>query len=243
MVRYGQRRAGDPGFGSDVPGGYGSDPLTAPGPFSSSPSGPQRPLGSATEDPLGTGSPSTGSRSAFSSGPRRALGPGPQVPQASPESGPNGAVGYGEGGTGAYHRYGDEEPARSGWSDPGQQPGYADQAGYGDQPGYGSAAQSRHAQQDFLDDADREEAEGEVPDPIVVVARQMKRLLRPVAERRLCVRVIAAVDEDQRVQEDGDVTEVAEPEAPVGRRERDVPDQRGRDHKGRTHVDDHHGYI
>src|SRR5205807_5017495 len=141
MVRYGQRPAGDPGFGSDAPGGYGSDPLTAPGPFSSPPSGPQRPLGSVTEDPLGAGSPSTGSpstasRSAFSSGPRRALGPGPQVPQASPGSGPNG-VGYGEGGTGAYRRYGDEEPTRSGWSDPGQQPGYGDQPGYADQPGYG----------------------------------------------------------------------------------------------------------
>jgi hypothetical protein len=158
MVRYGQRPADDPGFGSGAPGGYGSDPLsapaqgpqtapnplTSPGPFGSPTSGPQRPLGSATEDPLGTGS-----RGAFSSGPRRALGPGSQVPQASPGSGPNGVVGYGEGGTGAYRRYGDDEPTRSGWSDSGQQPGYADQPGYGDQSGYGSPTQPRHAQQGY----------------------------------------------------------------------------------------------
>jgi len=143
-------------------GGYGSDPLsappaqgpkttpnplTAPGPFGSPASGPQRPLGSAAEDPLGTGS-----LSAFNSSPRRALGPGsqvPQVPQASPGSGPNGVVGYDDGATGAYRRYGDEEPTRSGWSDPGQQPGYGGQAGYGDQPGYGAKAQPRHAQPDF----------------------------------------------------------------------------------------------
>src|SRR5204862_67727 len=80
----------------------------------------------------------TGSRSSFNSGPRRALGPGSQVPQASPGSGPNGVVGYGDGGTGAYRRYADDEPTRPGWSDPGQQPGYAGQAGYGDQLGYGS---------------------------------------------------------------------------------------------------------
>ena len=141
------------------PGGYGSDPLsappaqgpkttpnplTAPGPFGSPASGPQRPLGSAAEDPLGTGS-----RSAFNSSPRRALGPGSQVPQASPGSGPNGVVGYDDGATAAYRRYGDEEPTRSGWSDPGQQPGYAGRAGYGDQPDYGAPAQPRHAQQDF----------------------------------------------------------------------------------------------
>ena len=169
MVRYGQRPADDPGFGPGAPGGFGSDPLTAPsaqgpqtapnpltapGPFGSSPSGPQRPLGSATEDPL-----NTGPRSAFNSGPRRAPGPGSQVPQASPGSGPNGVVGYGEGATGAYRRYGDEEPARSGWSDSPHQPGYGDQAGYGDQPGYGSpaqpaadqgyGAQPRHAQQGY----------------------------------------------------------------------------------------------
>ena len=73
------------------------------------------------------------------------------------------------------------------------------------------------------------EAEREVPDPIVVVARQVERLLRPVAERRLGVGVVAAVHQHQRVQEDGDVAEVAERQPPVGRRERDVADQRGRD--------------
>src|SRR6185312_12527897 len=40
-------------------------------------------------------------------------------------------------------------PTRPGWSDPGQQPGYAGQAGYGDQLGYGSPSKPRHAQQDF----------------------------------------------------------------------------------------------
>jgi hypothetical protein len=124
-------------------GGYGSDPLSAPSAQGLHTQGPQ-----AAPDPLTAPGPFGSS----SSGPRRALGPGPQVPQASPGSGPNGTVGFGDGGTGAYRRYGDEEPTRSGWSEPGQppgyadQPGYGDQQGYGDQPGYGSPAQPRHAQ-------------------------------------------------------------------------------------------------
>ena len=61
MVRYGQRPADEPAFGSgaqrtagsgplDAPAAQGPptapSPLTAPGPFGSAASGPQRPLGS-----------------------------------------------------------------------------------------------------------------------------------------------------------------------------------------------------
>jgi hypothetical protein len=142
MVRYGQHRADEPGFGSGpqrgagpgplssppAPGSQsGFDPLTAPGTFGSTPSGPQRPLGPATDDPL-----NTGPQSVFNSGPRRASG---SSPQASPGSGPQGVAGYGEGPTEAYRQYGADEPTRSGWSDAN------DQHGYGDQPGYGSPAQ------------------------------------------------------------------------------------------------------
>jgi hypothetical protein len=142
---YGQPSGyGRPDTGSQSGyGGYGSDPLSAPSAQGLHTQGPQ-----AAPDPLTAPGPFGSS----SSGPRRALGPGPQVPQASPGSGPNGTVGFGDGGTGAYRRYGDEEPTRSGWSEPGQppgyadQPGYGDQQGYGDQPGYGSPAQPRHAQ-------------------------------------------------------------------------------------------------
>ena len=92
-----------------------------------------------------------------------------------------------------------------------------------------AAAQRRHAEQDLLDDAHREEAEREVADAIVVIAREVEGLLRPVAERRLRVRVVRAVQQHQRVQEDGDVAEVAEAQPPVGGRQRDVAEQRGRD--------------
>ncbi|MGH3198619.1 MAG: hypothetical protein ACRDNT_22485 [Streptosporangiaceae bacterium] len=122
MVRYGQRPADEPAFGSGSQDALGS--------------GPQRPVGPGPQDPL-----SSGPQGTFSSGPRRALGsapqspPGPQVPQAAPGSGsgsgPQGLVGYGEGATGAYRQYGAEEPTRSGWSDAGEQPGYGARPGYG----------------------------------------------------------------------------------------------------------------
>ena len=57
------------------------------------------------------------------------------MPQAALGSGPQGAVGYGEGATGAYRPYEAEEPTRSGW------PGAGDQQGYDDRPGFGSASQ------------------------------------------------------------------------------------------------------
>ena len=88
-------------------------PLDAPGTFGSLPSGPQRPLSSGPQDPL-------------SSGPRRAIG-----------SASAGIAGYGEETTGAYRQYGADDPSRSGWSDAGDQPGYASQQGYGDRPSYG----------------------------------------------------------------------------------------------------------
>jgi hypothetical protein len=118
MVRYGQRPADEPAFGSG--------PQDTPG------SAPQRPLGPGPQDPL-----SSGPQSTFTSGPRPAIGsppPSPQVPQAGLGSDPQGVVGYGEGATGAYRHYGAEEPTRSGWSDAG------DRQSYGDQPGYGSAS-------------------------------------------------------------------------------------------------------
>ncbi len=105
-----------PGYGSQP--GYGSTgPLT---PLDSGPSGP------------------------FSSGPRRAIGSGPQVPQATPGSGPQGAVGYSEAPTGAYRQYGAGEPTRPGWPDGGNQPGPTGPTGstgsgpeYGSPPGFG----------------------------------------------------------------------------------------------------------
>ena len=133
---YGQQPGygAEPGYGPQS--GYRSDPLGAPpapgprtaptplassDPFGSPASGPQRPLGSPTEDPL-----NSGSQSVFDSGSRRA-----------PGSGSYGFARSDEDITWAYHRYGGEEPARSGWPDSDQQPGHGDQPGYGDPHGYG----------------------------------------------------------------------------------------------------------
>jgi hypothetical protein len=169
MVRYGQRPADEPPFGSPAsgppPSGSHASGSHASGSHASGShasgshasgarasgahaSGPQPPLGAPTEDPL-----NSGHWSAVNSGPRRVLGPGPQVPQASPGSGPYGVVGDDEQVTAAYRRYGSEEPARSGWSDSDHQPGYGDQPGYGqpgyaDAPGYRSPAQPAQPGQD-----------------------------------------------------------------------------------------------
>ncbi len=146
MVRYGQRPVDDRAIGSGPQDALGTgparamgsgplsspppqgpqatpSPLDVPGSFGSLPSDPQRSLASGPQDPLAPGPQGT-----FSSGPRRAIGSGPQSPQ--------GVVGYGEGSTGSYRQY---DPARVGWSDVGEQPGYGDRTGYGDQPGYGSS--------------------------------------------------------------------------------------------------------
>ncbi len=113
---YDQPAAGyDQGRDYGSPLGYGS-------------TGPLMPLDSGPSSPLSSGPLSSGP---LSSSPRRAIASGsqtPQVPQATPGSGPQGAVGYGEAATGAYRQYGADEPASPGW--PGDQ-------GYGAQPGYG----------------------------------------------------------------------------------------------------------
>ena len=139
MVRYGQRPPDGPAPGPGARDSFGSDPLGAPpapgprsapnplassDPFGSPASGPQRPLGAPVEDPL-----NSGSQSVFDPGSRRASGPGPQPPQASPGSGSYGFARSDEDITWAYHRYGGEEPARSGWPDSDQHPGHGDQPG------------------------------------------------------------------------------------------------------------------
>ncbi len=144
-VGYGQ----PPGHGT--PPGYGS---TGPfRPLDSGPSGTFRPLDSG---PSGT----------FSSGPRRAIGSGPQtpqVPQATPGSGPQGAVGYSEAATRAYRQYGADEPARPDWpGGQGSDQGYGAQPGYGQQApgsggfppgGFGSQASQSRAGQDYRTEA------------------------------------------------------------------------------------------
>ena len=79
-------------------------------------------FGSVPRAPASAGSVHSGPAS---DGPRRRL----PVPQAALGSGPQGAVGYGEGATGAYRQYGADDPTRSGWSDAGDQRGLQRPAG------------------------------------------------------------------------------------------------------------------
>jgi hypothetical protein len=122
---YGSAIGPQPGYGSGSRSSgtgqmvrYGQRPADEPAygggpPFDS---GPQ-----ATPNPLDAPSP-FGSHAS-----------GPQRP-----AGPQGAVGYGEGATGAHRQYGAEEPTRSGWSDAGDRQGYGDRPGYGASASYGS---------------------------------------------------------------------------------------------------------
>jgi len=121
--RYGQQ----PGYGQQS--GYGQQPGYGAGPdhgfqasYGSAPGGQMVRSGQRPADEL-------------------AFGPASQVPQAPPGAGLLAAAGDGEEPTAAYHRYGGEEPARSGWSDSDHQPGYGDQRGYGDPLDYRSPAQ------------------------------------------------------------------------------------------------------
>ena len=71
------------------------------------------------------------------------------------------------------------------------------------------AAAARHvAQEHFADREGGKHAEREVPDAIVVVARQTEDLLRPVAERCPGVGVKASVDEDHEMHEDTGVDQM-----------------------------------
>jgi len=118
MVRYGQRPADEPAFGSGPQG------PAARGAFGS---GPQDPPGSGRAEPPGTGPRGPLSpvpQGTFDTGPRRAIG------ATSPQQAPQG-VGYGERARGAYRQYGADEPARPGWSDAGDRPGYGAQPVYG----------------------------------------------------------------------------------------------------------------
>jgi hypothetical protein len=87
----------------------------------------------------------------------------------------------------------------------------------------------RLAQQDLADGERREEAQREVADPIVVVAVKSERLARPVSERRLGVRVIAAVDQDQNVDEDAHVDDRRHRKPAKGNRQHRDSDQAGAD--------------
>ena len=117
MVRYGQRQADEPRFGSGPHGTVGAGPHGT---------GPQRAMGSG---PLSS-PPPQGSPAAVD----------PLTAPGTFGSGPQDMVGYGEQPTAAYRQYGADEPTRSGWSGAPDQQGYGDRPGYGDQQGYGSPA-------------------------------------------------------------------------------------------------------
>ena len=54
-----------------------------------------------------------------------------------------------------------------------------------------------------------------MPNAVVVVAREVKSVFGPVAERRQCIGIVASVDQDLDVQKDADVDEVRERQTSV----------------------------
>ena len=89
------------------------------------------------------------------------------------------------------------------------------------------ALELRLAQQHLAHDEDGKQAEREVADLVVVVARPAEGHLRPLPQRRLRVRVVAAVHENEDVHEHRDVDEAGHREALPRQREGDEPDQTG----------------
>ena len=94
------------------------------------------------------------------------------------------------------------------------------QAGTGHQREHPLAApQRRGAQEQLAHDHCREEALGEMAQPIVVIAGQVKRVANPTEERFAGVGVVSADDEDDGVQPDADIDEPCEWKPAAGRDE------------------------
>src|SRR5262249_6277406 len=91
------------------------------------------------------------------------------------------------------------------------------------------ALQGRGPQQELAGEDRRHEALREVAEPVVGITREVERVLRPEAERHARVRVVAADDEDERVQEEQAVGE---------RRQREAPPRRDEDRDADEHRED-----
>jgi hypothetical protein len=88
-----------------------------------------------------------------------------------------------------------------------------------------AALQRGFAQQQFARQDRRDESLREMPEPVVVVAREVEGVAEPVAERRHGIGVLAAVDQDDAVDRDQPQQQAGEVEAPAQRHDQRHADQ------------------
>src|SRR5436190_4645398 len=89
--------------------------------------------------------------------------------------------------------------------------------------------QRRRAKQDLADQDRGDEALDEVTKAVVVVPGQTEDVLSPEAERHPGVGIVAADDEDERVDSEERVGETGQRKAPIRRYQNRSPDQDGKD--------------